>query len=55
MVGAMAPPSTVKKKIIFFFFWIREISIKSAKRNQVHMKYTRKASRKKKKTIQGNH
>jgi hypothetical protein len=39
----------------FFFFLIREISLKSAKRNQVHRKYTRKASRKKKKTIQGNH
>jgi hypothetical protein len=36
------------------FFFIREISLKSAKRNQVHRKYTRKSSRKKKKTIQGN-
>jgi hypothetical protein len=38
-----------------FFFLISKINIiNNAKRNQVHMEYTRKASRKKKKTKQGN-
>jgi hypothetical protein len=39
----------------FFYFFIRVMSLKNAKRNQVHMEYTRKAAKKKKKTIQGKH
>jgi hypothetical protein len=39
----------------FFFFLIRVISLKNAKRNQVHMEYTREASKKEKKKEQENH
>jgi hypothetical protein len=38
------PGAGIKKT---FFFFIREISLKSEKRNQVHRKYTRKAGIKK--------
>jgi hypothetical protein len=41
--------------ITFFFFLIRVISLKNAKRNQVHMEYTREASKKEKKKEQENH
>jgi hypothetical protein len=39
----------------FFFLIIKSNIIKNAKRNQVHLEYKRKASKKKKKTKQRNH
>jgi hypothetical protein len=40
---------------LFFFFFIRVISLKNAKRSQVHMEYTREAAKNEKKKEQGIH
>jgi hypothetical protein len=45
--------SSMARELLFFF--IRVISLKNAKRSQVHMEYTREAAKNEKKKEQGIH